>query len=318
MSDGAGTPTPPETLAALIGDLGGRPLPEGRLGRLQARAVALAERLTTWGPVGPLAEMGWRIFRRDQSIAGSVMASALAYRLFIWILPLALLLVAGLGPVADAIGGDPADYVEDAGLPSYVAESVGAATDGLTPLGLVAVLVSTSVVLLYETYVLLRALRAVSAFSWGVPVRSLRHPVPATLTLLGLLVGLLAVGALTGRIADAAGGLPFGWILAIVSLTAAPILFVLMFVMVLPHGADGWTAHLPGAALFYVMVGAIHLFNALILYPWVGHKEATYGALGVAAGIMLSLFVTSRALVVATALNAVLQDDRRAAAGTRP
>jgi uncharacterized BrkB/YihY/UPF0761 family membrane protein len=302
VSDGAGTPTPPETLAALIGDLGGRPLPEGRLGRLQARAVALAERLTTWGPVGPLAEMGWRIFRRDQSIAGSVMASALAYRLFIWILPLALLLVAGLGPVADAIGGDPADYVEDAGLPSYVAESVGAATDGLTPLGLVAVLVSTSVVLLYETYVLLRALRAVSAFSWGVPVRSLRHPVPATLTLLGLLVGLLAVGALTGRIADAAGGLPFGWILAIVSLTAAPILFVLMFVMVLPH----------------VMVGAIHLFNALILYPWVGHKEATYGALGVAAGIMLSLFVTSRALVVATALNAVLQDDRRAAAGTRP
>lgn len=317
MRDGAGEPSPPESLSALIGDLGGRPLPEGRLGRLQGRALAMAERLTTLGPVGPVAEIGWRLFRRDQSIAGSVMASALAYRLFIWMLPLALLLVAALRPLTDATDADPADYAENAGLPSYVAESVGEATAGLTPLGLVAVLVSTSVVLLYETYVLLRALRAVSAFSWGVPVRSLRHPVPGTLTLLGLLVGLIAVGALTGRIADVAGGLPLGWILAIVSLLSAPVLFVLMFVLVLPDGADRWTAHLPGAALFYVMVAAIHLFNALILYPWVGHKEATYGVLGVAAGIMLSLFVTSRALVVATALNAVLQDDRRAAAGTR-
>ncbi len=243
------------------------------------------------------------------------MASALAYRLFIWMLPLALLLVGGLRPLADAAGGDPADYVENAGLPSYVAESVGDAAAGLTPLGLAALLVSTSVVLLYETYVLLRALRAVSAFSWGVPVRSLRHPVPATLTLLGLLVGLLGVGALTGRIAEAAGGLPLGWLLAIVSLMSAPVLFVLMFVLLLPDGADGWTAHLPGAALFYVMTGAIHLFNALILYPWVVHKEATYGVLGVAAGIMLSLFVISRALVVSTALNAVLQDDRRARPG---
>lgn len=133
---------------------------------------------------------------------------------------------------------------------------------------------------------------------------------PATLTLLGLLVGLIGVGALTGRIADAAGGVPFGWILATVSLTSAPVLFVLMSVLLLPDGAEGWTAHLPGAALFYVMTAAIHLFSALILYPWIVHEEATYGVLGVAAGIMLSLFVISRALVVSTALNAVLQDDR--------
>ncbi len=310
----AGTGSPPETLAALLGDLGGRPVAEGRLGRLQTRGLHLAERLTTWGPVGPAAEVGWRTFRRDQSIAGSVMASALAYRLFIWILPLTLLLVAGLRPLADASGGDPAEYAEYAGLPGYMAESVGEATSALTPVGLVAVLVSTSVVLLYETYVLLRALRAVSAFGWGVPVRSLRHPVPRTLTLLGLLVGLMAVGAMAGRISEAAGGAPLGWIVAIVSLASAPILFVLMFVLVLPDGAASWTAHLPGAALFYVMVAAIHLFNGLVLYPWVGHKQETYGALGLAAGIMLSLFVTSRALVVSTALNAVLQHDRRAVA----
>ena len=77
--------------------------------------------------------------------------------------------------------------------------------------------------------------------------------------------------------------------------------------LLLPNGAERWTSHLPGAALFYLMVAAIHLFTALILYPWIARKQETYGVLGVAAGVLLTLYVISRALVISTALNAVLQ-----------
>ena len=299
----------PDTLAALLGDLAGQPVSESRLGRLQARGLHLAERGTTWGPTGPIAEIGWRTFRRDQSVAGSVMASALAYRLFVWMLPLALLVVGGLGLASEAGGGDSTAFAEDAGLTGYFAESVGDATDATGGFTRLAVIVSASLVLLYETYVLLRALRAVSALSWGVPVRTMRHPATQTLILLGLLVGLVVGGVLTKQISDVAD-VPVGWLVALVSLGVAPCFYVLMSMLVLPNGADRWTSHLPGAALFYVMVAAIHLFTVLVLYPWIARKQETYGVLGVAAGVLLTLFVISRALVISTALNAVLQRQR--------
>ena len=307
----------PDTLASLLGDLAGQPVPDSRLGRLQARGLNLAERVTTWGPTGPLAEVGWRTFRRDQSVAGSVMASALAYRLFVWMLPLALLLVGGLGLLAEASDGDPTTYVEDAGIAGYFAESVGEATAEVNGLTRAALIVGASLVLLYATYVLLRALRAVSALTWRVPMRAMRRPATQTLILLGLLLGMVVAGGLTNRISGVAD-VPVGWLVALVSLAVAPCFYVLLCVLLLPNGAERWTSHLPGAALFYLMVAAINLFTALILYPWVARKQETYGVLGVAAGVLLTLFVISRALVISTALNAELQSDRAGRQAAQP
>ena len=44
---------------------------------------------------------------RDGDIGGGIIAGALAYRLFIWLLPLALVAVAGLGIAADAADETP-------------------------------------------------------------------------------------------------------------------------------------------------------------------------------------------------------------------
>lgn len=299
----------PDRLSAALADLAGAPAGDGRLARLRVRVLEAGERATTWGPVGPLAELGWRVSRRDRSIAGSVLASAIAYRLFIWLLPLTLVLIAGLGAVADMQGERAARYVADAGIGDVFAESVGAAADTTGPWGRIAVIVSAGVVLLYETYVLLRALRAVSAFAWGVPVRPMRRPLTATLLLLALLLGTVVTSGLTGRIADAAVP-PAGWLLSLGSLAVLPAFFVLLSVLLLPTAAVRWTDHLPGAVLFYVSLSAIHLFNALVLFPWITRKEETYGVLGVAAGVLLSLFIMGRAVGICAALNAVLHEDR--------
>ena len=294
-----------------LGELAGAPVGEGRIARLRTRGLALAERATTWGPVGPVAEVGWRTFRRDQAIAGSVLASAIAYRLFIWLLPLTLVLIAALGVVADVQGERAASYVAGAGIGDVFADAVGAAADTTGRWGRVAVMLSAGVVLLYQTYVLLRALRAVSAFAWGVPLRAIRRPLTATLVLLGLLLGTVAVTGLTGRIAEAADG-PAGWVVSLASLAVLPAFFVLLSVLLLPTAATRWTDHLPGAAVFYVALSAIHLFNALVLFPWIARQQEAYGVLGVAAGVLLSLFILGRALGICAALNAVLHEDRSA------
>lgn len=291
----------------MLGDLAGRPDEGTRLSRMRARAVATAERATTWGPLAPFAELGWRVYRRDQSIAGSVLASALAYRLFIWVLPLMLVLVGGLG-LARPGEGEAAAALDDAGLGSVVAQSVGDAADATSLWARIALVIGGSMVLIYETYVLLRALRAASAFAWRIPVSPIRRPVHHTLILLALILGSFAAGSFTRAIADAVGP-PLGWVVGVAVLVLWPAAFIVLSVVLLP-GPRGIVAHLPGAALFTVLMAGIHLFNVLILIPWIARKQETYGALGLAAGVLLALFVAARALIASAALNAVVQEDR--------
>ena len=301
---------PPEDLREALASLGGGPA-EGRLGQLRQRLLSWAERVSTWGPTGPIAEVAWQVFRRDQAIAGSVLAAAVAYRLFVWLLPLSLLLVSGLGVLASSRGESAADYAQDAGIGDVFADSIGAAADSPGAIGRILLIGTATVVLLYETYVLLRAFRAVSAFAWRVPLAPMRRPAEKSLLLLGLLAATIAAAAFTNRVADLLGA-PLGWLLALSSQAFLPAVYVLTSTLLLPSGATRWTDHLPGAGLFYVSVSAIHLFNALILFPWISRKEETYGVLGVAAGILLSLFIFGRAMELCAALNAVLHERRSA------
>ena len=69
--------------------------------------------------------------------------------------------------------------------------------------GRVVIIISGSLVFLYETYVLLRTLRAISAFAWNMRVRPMRRPPRQVLFFLGLSVLLLVVLSLTNRIVGA-------------------------------------------------------------------------------------------------------------------
>jgi uncharacterized BrkB/YihY/UPF0761 family membrane protein len=63
-----------------------------------------------------------------------------------------------------------------------------------------------------------------------------------------------------------------------------------------------------------VLLSLVHAFVVLLLYPYLREREATYGGLGIAAGIMFALFVVGWAVSAAAAINAQLADDREAAA----
>jgi hypothetical protein len=65
---------------------------------------------------------------RDSEVGGGIIAGALAYRLFIWLLPLALIAVAGLGIAADASSESPEEQAESVGLEGLVSSSIAAGT----------------------------------------------------------------------------------------------------------------------------------------------------------------------------------------------
>src|SRR5262249_19577333 len=66
---------------------------------------------------------------RDSEVGGGIIAGALAYRLFIWLLPLALIAVAGLGIAADASSKSPEEAAKSLGLEGVISNSIANAAN---------------------------------------------------------------------------------------------------------------------------------------------------------------------------------------------
>jgi len=70
----------------------------------------------------------------------------------------------------------------------------------------------------------------------------------------------------------------------------------------LPHRDAGWIDLLPGALVVGVGVGILQVGAAYLLGPYALAKQGTYGALGLAAALLLSLWVLGRLVVGVTRL----------------
>ena len=295
----------PSSLAAQLAELANRPVGDRWIDRARSRAIAWAERATSWGPFKPVAELGWRTARRDASVGGSVLAAALAYRIFIWLLPLTLVLVLGVGWFADASG-----VLGDAGVGGYVASSVSAAAENVRGWARVTGVVAGLLVLLYETYALLRGMRAVTAIAWRLPVRPTPRPSRDTLLFFGWVVAFSIAGS-SGAAVRKQLEFPadvVAWIGTFLLLSA---LYLALAWWLLPHTAERPRELVPGALVVGAAVILIGLFNSIFLFPWLAQRQETYGVLGVAAGLLFSFFLIGRTVELSASLNGVLADRRQ-------
>lgn len=306
-------PTEQETvsLAAQLAELSNQPVADTRVGRARARALELAHRATTWGPLEPVAEIGWRTARRDASIGGSVLGAALAYRIFIWLLPFALVLVLAVALVVDQTETNVGEILDGAGITGFIASSVADAAGQTRGWALATGLVATLFVLAYQSAALLRAIRAVTALAWRQPVVATPNAARSSMLFLGWLIAFIAVASSSAPIRESVS-FPLDIVFNLIAYGAGlPLLWLLLSWFLLPHGTERWVELIPGAVVVGVGVAAISLFNALILFPWLSDREETYGVLGVAAGLLFGFFLVGRTIELAAALNAILAEDRR-------
>ena len=82
----------------------------------------------------------------------------------------------------------------------------------------------------------------------------------------------------------------------------------LLITISLPHRGTSWTALLPGAILFGIGIEALQVVIAYFIAPYALAKQGTYGALGVAAALLVGLFLISRLVVGAAVMNATLAE----------
>jgi uncharacterized BrkB/YihY/UPF0761 family membrane protein len=238
---------------------------------------------------------------RDSEVGGGIIAGALAYRLFIWLLPLALVAVAGLGFAADAASTSPEEAAESLGIEGLISSSITNAAE--SPNRWYALLIGIPV-LLWTTRSLLRVLIGAHRLVWS-DVRA-AAPKPTPIATLRLLVLLLSFGAVTTLASALRSWSPGPGLIATLAAVVAYAGLWLVISLGLPHRGAGWAELVPGALLYGVGVEVLNVVVAYVITPWALAKQGTYGALGIAAALLFGLYLISRVVVAAAVVNVTL------------
>jgi uncharacterized BrkB/YihY/UPF0761 family membrane protein len=243
---------------------------------------------------------------RDSEVAGGIIAGALAYRLFIWLLPAGLVFVGGIGVVADALAKTPHQIGTNLGIGSIVSSSLQSAANSHSPW---YALIFGIPLLLYATRSVLRVLIGTHRLAWG-DVREGR-PKPTYVDALKLLGVLITFFLLAGFASWSRARSPVAGLVATILVTVAFISLWLWVSLQLPHRDAGWMDLLPGAIVVGIGFGVLQMAAAYLLAPYALQKQGTYGALGLAAAVLLSLWALGRLLIGGAEVNATLWERKQ-------
>jgi uncharacterized BrkB/YihY/UPF0761 family membrane protein len=242
---------------------------------------------------------------RDGEVGGGIIAGALAYRLFIWLLPLTLVAVAGLGIAADASSESPGSAARSLGLSGLVSASVADAAEGS---GRWYALLIGVPVLVYTTRSVLRTLIGAHRLAWtDVRASAPRATLVETLRLLALLLCFPVITTTAG--AARAWSTGPGVLVSLVAIVPFAGIWLLI-TMRLPHRGADWKALIPGALFFALGAELLQVVIAYAIAPYSIAKQGTYGVLGAAAALLFALYLVSRLVVASAVLGATLWERR--------
>ena len=253
--------------------------------------------------------VGLAFFDRGRRNAASTLAGALAFRLFLTLLPLTLLAVVGLGYLKSA-SGSPSQALRQFGIRGVLASTIDHRASFHDP-GRTAVLLLGVLGVLMAARTTVGALRAIHAIAWGVPVVRWRRGGRAAVVFLAAVVIGFGCAGLASRVrSDVGAGLGVG-ASAFLAVVVAGVWLGASWL--LPHREDlSWTALVPGAVLVGTGFAILQAVTANWLGPKLNHYSALYGSLGVAFVILGWLYVVGRLMVASPLLNAAVVEHREA------
>ena len=277
---------------------------KGFVSTARRRADAAWAAVEARRPRVPSVDATLSTYERDRDRAGFLLAGALAYRLFLWLLPFTLLIVGGLGFLEASSHDDPKDLADHLGVVGLASKSVSEAAADAEHARFV-VLVIGIVALYLATLGAIKAFRAVSALAWGVPAGPIRRKPLAVLTCLGFIGVYFTVTLVVTAVRHES---PRLGVVAAVLIGIGYVWLAFLALWILPRPPVHWTAVLPGAIAIGLGLQAIHLVNVYFISYRISTSSETYGALGVAAALLLSLFLIGRLFVFGVMLNSTLSD----------
>ncbi len=268
----------------------------------QTRLSTARQRLARYEHI-PVVGVIAGIYRRDRESAGSVMGSAIAFRLFLFFVPL-LLLAVGIAGFASGFV-DARAVSRTTGVYGSLGAEISAAfhQPGFTRwfavlFGLLGVLTAGRS--------LSRVLRAASAAAWRLPLSGSRASLRAAGVVAGLICGIALIAILVNRVREDLG-------LGVAGLAFVPALVIyglawLGVSMMLPRATDDPGALLPGSLLVALTITVMHAISEFYLPDRLDRASQLYGAIGTTIVTLGWFFILGRGVVLAMELNAAIYE----------
>lgn len=245
-------------------------------------------------------DVGVRVYDRDREAAGSLLGSALALRLFLFLVPFVLFTVGLAGLIGHYSGYD--SLSSDTGISGTIGDQIdNAFAQSSAPAWFIcgAGLVGMA----SAGYSLSRAMIVSSALAWQLGGRQ-----RATFGVIGSIVWLIACIGLISTIVNsirAATGLAVASASFVVVFGIYVVLWVVV-IQTLPHGTTDPGAALPGALLAAVALTTMQAISSLYLPRAIERSSELYGAIGVTLAALGWIYILGRVIAFAFSLNAVV------------
>jgi len=250
----------------------------------------------------PLVDVAVRIYQRDRESAGTVVSAAVAFRLFLFFVPLLLFLVGILGFFSSAVSERD---VSDAGLSGGIADQINTALSQPNSTRWIAVLVGLfGMVTTGRT--LSKTMVAASCLAWQLPMRP-RASIKAVGAIVGLIAGVGLISLIVGRIRQELGvavaGMSF-----LVALAIYVVAWMLVSIMLPRSPSTDASALLPGSVLVALTVAGLQLVSQLYLPGRFDRASELYGAVGTTIVVLGWFFIIGRMVMVSMSANAVIYE----------
>ncbi len=240
------------------------------------------------------------LIRRDKESAGGVTGSAIAFRLFLFFVPLLLFVIGVFGLISGFVSAHDVETTIGAGgglskqIRAAFAEP-GAARWVATGLGLVGMLTAGRS--------LSKVLISSSAIAWRVPTPK-KTPMRTIGTVAGLVCVMGLMSILVNRLRE-----DYGLGVAGPSLLLALVVYLVAWIGLtnfLPHATPDPGARLPGSVLVALTIVAMQGVSELYLPDKISRASQLYGAIGTTVVTLGWFFFLGRSIALSTEINAVV------------
>jgi uncharacterized BrkB/YihY/UPF0761 family membrane protein len=286
--------------------------------QLRRRADQTVKDLEARRPSNRWIDAGFSTFERDVTSGGGVLAAALAFRLFIFMVPFVFVVITAFPFLGDASDKSPRELADDFGMAGLVASAIKSA-NGMSTWSRLWLLLAGIFALVLASRSLVRVLRITHGLAWHARVPKLRRPTLAAIVLIFSILGVVLFGAWSGKLHD-----EFGVLGLLPTLFAGAVLAaVWTFVQYhLPRADVPWTKLIPGSIVVAAGVEVLQLVTVVWFTRYIESKSDTYGAIGAALAILLWAYFLGRIVVSGAMLNAALYEQEHqgvpGAAAPRP